>query len=85
MTSLSVVNPLAAITRFFRSGWVASYPESRTATFTPLPVAPACQAAGAPICATLRSRAGLMPPFRVDRAGGDEWDRVERDHRLLFA
>ena len=39
-----------------RSGCVASMPLSRTATVTPAPVRPACQAAGAPIWVRLASR-----------------------------
>ncbi len=39
-----------ATTCLARSGWPASYPVSRTATFTPLPSYPAFQAVGAPIC-----------------------------------
>ncbi len=38
-----------------RSGWVRSTPVSSTATRTPLPVYPAAQAVGAPICGTLWS------------------------------
>ena len=40
------VKPLVAMTRPLRSGWVASYPLSRTATFTPLPVTPAAPGRG---------------------------------------
>ncbi len=68
--SASAVNPLVAITRPLRSGCVASYPLSRTATFTPLPVTPASQAAGAPICGTLRSRFGLDPAVQPDLLDG---------------
>jgi len=45
-----------------RSGWPASTPVSSTATLTPRPSKPACQAAGAPICAVLRSSAALTRP-----------------------
>jgi hypothetical protein len=47
-----------------KSGWVASMPESRIATVTPVPSRPACQAAGAPICGTLTSRSSLRLPSR---------------------
>ena len=39
-----------ATTCLARSGWPASYPVSRTATFTPWPSYPCFQAVGAPIC-----------------------------------
>lgn len=48
--------------RSFRSGCVASTPESRTATLTPLPSYPAAWAAGAPICGTLLSRVAFTLP-----------------------
>ena len=45
-----------------KSGWLASIPVSSTPTVTPVPSKPACQAAGAPICGTLRSRETLRLP-----------------------
>lgn len=71
-----------------RSGCSVSYPVSRTATSTPLPVLPRAQASGAPICATLDSSVALTlpssqtlrtPPFSagspavVPRAAGVAW------------
>ncbi len=45
-----------------RSGCSSSTPVSSTATVTPLPVSPACHAAGAPICLVLRSSARSRLP-----------------------
>jgi hypothetical protein len=54
----SPVKSCAPTTTPARSGCVGSYPVSSTATRTSRPVYPACQAAGAPICAALRSSDG---------------------------
>ena len=51
-----------------RSGWVVSVPVSRTAILTPLPVNPALQAVGAPICGTLLSRLARRTPSSQTRS-----------------
>ena len=62
MVSVSSVKFCAAITLPARSGWMSSIPVSTTATGTPCPVNPACQATGAPISGTLTSRDGCRIP-----------------------
>src|SRR5262249_29419900 len=58
----SPVKSCESVTTPDRSGWVASYPVSSTATVTPCPVNPACQAAGTPIWGLLTSSSGLALP-----------------------
>ncbi|RAO49918.1 hypothetical protein ONO86_02401 [Micromonospora noduli] len=60
--SATSVKLRASATLPARSGWVASTPVSSTATDTPVPVNPAAQAVGAPICGTLWSRVTRRRP-----------------------
>lgn len=61
-TSSPGMKLLVASTRSLRPGWEVSTPVSRTATFTPLPVSPASQALGVPICSLLCAMSASTRP-----------------------
>ncbi len=61
-TSSPAMKLRLSVTRPARSGWPASTPLSSTATVTPLPVSPACQACGVPICALDSAMAAVTLP-----------------------